>query len=96
MRASVMYYILSDKSDLYLMGKVKQLSLKKMSSTGTKVMVKPLRDNAVGNNGRQLTGGALTCVVMPTVRRVANLPTHPRRKKGAYSPLYCTDLDSTP
>lgn len=37
-------------------------------------IVKPLRDNnTVENNGSQLTGGALTSVVMATVRRV-NLP----------------------
>lgn len=34
----------------------------------------PHDNNAVENNGSQLTGGALTSVVMATVRRVANLP----------------------
>lgn len=86
-----MYCILTDKSDLYLtMGKVRQLPLKKMSSTGTKVTERALRDNTVGNNGSQLTGGGLTSVVMETIRRVANLP---RRhitgfaKKGRIRPL---------
>lgn len=59
-------------------------------------MVKPLRDNAVGNNGRQLTGGALTCVVMATLRRVASLPNRHNWQKGRMQPLYRTDLDSTP
>lgn len=70
-----MFHILFGfQCDGYQVMGIARRSLQK-ETTGRTQYTKPLRNyNAVENNGSQLTGGALTSVVMATVRRVANLP----------------------
>lgn len=59
----------------------------------------PHDNNTVENNGSQLTGGALTSVVMATMRRVANLPclhiTDSNKKQPKLNPPSQTTPNST-
>lgn len=75
---SLTYYFLSRiKSDTNLgMGNTHPFPLKAilLQVHNTTADKPPHDNNTVENNGSQLTGGALTSVVMATMRRVANLP----------------------